>query len=179
MKTLTAVLALCLASIAGAQPLTEFTVSNPFTCRQSACDGVPLDQGGFISFVGMPGGHSGASRAFVLDYEVPGTSFDICGNPASTLCGLGVAPNNSGLSYTNPLTHVGIIVPTANGPGPVGTDVFFWIASEPSTGNVYEGTVTINGFWIKTSLRTGPVYTFVIVNLDFKITDQSTVAILD
>src|SRR5215469_7139453 len=172
-------IALALAALcASAQPLTTFTVSTPFVCNQSICNGVPLDQGGVLNFfVYAPpvGQHSGGN--FYLAYTpLNQPSFVICGNAASTYCGLGKAPNNSGMNLA-----------TWNIPGPIlsggasgsGMAVYNWIASEPSTGQVFTGTMTVQAHWFTRNFRTGHAYYFVIEDLTVNILDQSTVAILD
>ena len=175
---------LFMASLARAdEPLSQFTVSKPYTCSQSNCQAVPLDQGGILLFRPLGGGYP---SEIVLYYApLGGPTWEICGLSSSTFCGLGVVPNKGGayLQTYNVPAPPRWCPGSFNGPGCVGasgTETFTWIMAQPSDGDVFQGTLTVTGHWVSHVSQKGSYsQDFVVESADLIIIDQSTVAILD
>lgn len=165
MKTLLFLIAVACAS---AQPFTTYTVL-AHNCNQDICNGVPLAEGGStLNFFSQGGNFN------VTTPETP-VNFFMCGNPASLLCGLGVVPNKGGLR----ITSYNIPNPPLNGgAGATGTIDYTYIAADPFSGAVYQGTMHIVAHLVRVPTRHGSFLQLVIEGGTITV-DQSTVAILD
>ena len=142
-----------------------------------------FEQGGnfYLGYNGVPG-----SCSTYTGCTVP-FSFAMCGNEASSTCGLGIpSPVIPGQYNSTHLTINSSTIPPPPrtwppSPGAYGTEVYSFQAGQflPNIGNVaWDGTLTVVARWLTVAGRHGSSYVFQIASLTIQITGQDTVKAL-